>query len=1061
MHIRRNQINRYRKIVEGTLLIILVILPLTVLSGSDASLYEYQQASNGITNDILPTEITYSVLEEKNFIGNYSFDLESLADYIDSLYDTTQAIFFESVDGFSTSIATYEALAVLRIFGLDYYQFFSKWQDYEVAIAEKLVIDLEDEGGSGGFRLSQIVSNPSLEGTFGVANALWLMNQLTLQLKGKSHGIMNYTIRDTFDKSEFGFHEEGQEPTLKSTFQALSILDLVYKVVLEVQDLTTTPVVNQTIWDFMTNYSINIFNFIESFLVENTYFHDNTSSNSPIEETWYALQAISVLEQFSTLFGISLPKNLIDYQSQIQTWLPSFLKTTGVTKGGYGFSESATTKETGIIYAISHLLNITNDIDHIGALNFVNSSQFLKRENRTYITAEVIDIGGFGPNNLSHSQPEVNNRVNIHDTYYSSLVYLLSLSVFESINLDLETAYYQQNQLINRSNYIIQGEVTSINLGMKTFDYKSHGSLSLTTTIDNWEITHPSYSETNEAFTRESSAIYKVNIENDSNGDFNWTLGSHKIVNHLSIRNFPVIQSPVYLQNSTIIVGYAPMYDFGTTLIKPGFTVNATIYYQNRSVITYETLNVTEGSLSANLTSPNSQVVNLLSHEPLNITTNSFQFKIPFTNQSLLGTWDLSLRYNNSLSYLATYFPLEISDVVRLVNISKVPVYYPGNPMNLNVSLEYSNGYFTPKANASLLFISNETHIETFNVELSHSSGNVYTSIDQTCPIQFLSGFYNLSVKLSWNVSSTYQIIKVANSTLTDIQIGGTPILYQSAFATDHRGNLTLSDSYTVFYGESLNMTFEIGINTPSGTYNITDSEVDVIGGIVNVSEEVVFLQRFKMVQVNESIFMSGSINPNFVKTTFGTRFKIKSDWNKSYVYLRNPTNPSININYGIALSGDFSITNTQYYGTNKQGDYHVYAIDTSSVITISFEVINSEFNNIPVPNINLYGILDIEGKPGRLNQSLPSITSAIGDSDTHLYLLSIPPANLASNTYEITVYSTTGISPNLKIGTLSPGFKVVSTLTPSPIIQLHEALILIMVITFIGLVYLNLKRNS
>ncbi|MHA2389176.1 MAG: hypothetical protein ACXACW_10700, partial [Candidatus Hodarchaeales archaeon] len=117
--------------------------------------------------------------------------------------------------------------------------------------------------------------------------------------------------------------------------------------------------------------------------------------------------------------------------------------------------------------------------------------------------------------------------------------------------------------------------------------------------------------------------------------------------------------------------------------------------------------------------------------------------------------------------------------------------------------------------------------------------------------------------------------------------------------------------------------------------------------------------------------------------------------------------------------------------------------------------------NNIPVPNINLYGILDIEGKPGRLNQSLPSITSAIGDSDTHLYLLSIPPANLASNTYEITVYSTTGISPNLKIGTLSPGFKVVSTLTPSPIIQLHEALILIMVITFIGLVYLNLKRNS
>jgi len=161
-----------------------------------------------------------------------------------------------------------------------------------------------------------------------------------------------------------------------------------------------------------------------------------------------------------------------------------------------------------------------------------------------------------------------------------------------------------------------------------------------------------------------------------------------------------------------------------------------------------------------------------------------------------------------------------------------------------------------------------------------------------------------------------------------------------------------------------------------------------------------------------------------------------------------------------LVLSGEFSITSTQYYGKDKQGEYNVYAIDSSSVITVSFEVVNSEFNNIPVPNINLYGILDIDGKPGKLNQSLPSITSAIEDGETHIYLLSIPPANLKANTYVITVYSTTGISRNLEIGVLSPGFKVVSTLTPSPIIQLHEALILIMVISFIGLAYLNLKRN-
>jgi hypothetical protein len=1046
--------------MEGSLLIILVILPLTILSGSDPSLYEYPQTSDEYTSVVLPDEITYSVLEEKNFIGNYSFDLESLAEYIDSLYDTTQAIFFESVDGFSTSIATYEALAVLRIFGLDYYQFFSNWQNYEVAIADKLLDDLKDESGSGGFRLSPIVSNPSIEGTFGVVNSLWLMNQLSLHLNKKAQDIMNYTIRDTFDLTEFGFHENGRNPDLKSTFQALSILDSIYKVVFEVQDPTITPIVNQTIRDFMTNYAVNIFDFINSFLVDTTYFYDNTSLRSPIEETWYALQAISVLENFSTLLGISLPKNLIDYQLPIQSWLPLFLKDTGMTKGGYGFSESATTQETGIVYAISHLLNITEDIDHIEALKFINSSQFLKRENRTYIITEKIDIGGFSPNNLTHSQPDTSNRVNIHDTYYASLVYLLSLNVFDSINLNLETTYFKNYPQINQSNYFIQGEISSLYLGMTTFDYKSHGSLGLTTTIDNWKITHPSYSENNEVFTRESSAIYRINIENDSEANFNWTLGSHQIINHLSIRNFPVIQSPVYLLNSTIVVGYAPQYDFGSALIKPGLTVNATVYFQNRSVNTYEIANITSGSLSANITSPNDQIDNLLTYEPMNITANAFQFKIPFNNQSLLGTWDLSFKLNNSLTTLETFVPLEVFDVVRLVNITKLPAYYPGSPMNINVSLEYSNGFFTPDANASLLFISNETEDEVFAVNLSYSTSNVYTSIDQYSPTKFIAGFYNLSVKLSWKYSSAYQISKISNSTLTNIRIGGTPVLYQTAFVTDQRGDLPLSDSYTIYYGESLNITFVVGIDTPLGIFNITE-EVEMIGGLVNISKETEFIQRFKVLQVNESIFMSAYINPNLVETSFGTRFKIKSEWNNSYVYVGNPFNPSTNVNYEIILSGSFSISNIKYYSLDTDGGLPVYAIDTASVITISFEVVNSKHNDIPVPNINLYGILDIKGRIGKLNQSLPSITSAIEEIGTHIYLLSIPPASLAPNTYVISVYSTTGISPNLKVGDLNPGFKVVSTLSPEPIFEWYEALILIMVITLIGLLYVNLKKSS
>jgi hypothetical protein len=206
---------------------------------------------------------------------------------------------------------------------------------------------------------------------------------------------------------------------------------------------------------------------------------------------------------------------------------------------------------------------------------------------------------------------------------------------------------------------------------------------------------------------------------------------------------------------------------------------------------------------------------------------------------------------------------------------------------------------------------------------------------------------------------------------------------------------------------------------------------------------------------------MSAYINPNLPEMTFETRFKIKIKWNNSYVDLRDPLNPLEPISINLTLSGSFSVTNVEYYNSDNLDGLPIYAIDTTSVITISFEVVNLDFSNIPVPNINLYGVLDIEGRIGKLNQSLPSITSAIGEKNTQIYVLSIPPASLAPNTYIISVYTSTGISPNLKIGVLNPGFKIVSTLNPSPIIQLHEALILIMTVTFFALLYFNLRRNS
>jgi hypothetical protein len=1062
MVIHNRGINGYRRVFIGIFLIILIIFPLTTLSGSEISSYNNQSALNHFHKKSISSDSVIETLEEKNYIGNYSFDAENLNNYLDSLYDASAHAFLDSVSGYQTTISTYEALAILRILGLDFYQFSGGWQANEAAIVENFIDNLEDDSGSGGYRLYSEENIPSVEGTFGVVNTLRLMNELTLKLKPISPKLFNYIYNHSFDFDNFGFHEHDEVNNLKTTFEALSIIDIIYKVIFEITevDYDITIALNKSITNFMGNYSVEICNFINESLTNSSFFYDFIEYRSPIEDTWYALKSIAILEFFGDLLNVSLPLKLVDFQTSVRNWLNTLVKTEGLTKGGYGFSEAASVKETALTYAISDLLNTSDDINDSQALLFINSSQFLKRENRTYLTSEKLHLGGFGPNNLTFSNPNANKRINIHDTYYASIAYLFSGSIFESISLSMETSYYQNNPDINRSNYIIQGEISTIEMSFITFNFKSHGSLTLTSTIDNWNITHPIYNEKNIVFTGKDTALYTIDIANDSNLNYNWTLGLHTIINRISIRNLPVFTAPEYLLNSSIFVGYAPSYDFTPMFIQPGSIVNSTIFYQNRSLISNSINNITVGNLTASLTSPSGQSSDLFSYKPINDTIDAFEFKITFLNNSLLGTWYISISFNISDFKLEATLPLEVSDDIELYAIDKASEYYPGKSMNLNVSLAYSNNHFTPEANASIHFISNVTGFDTFNLSLTHVSDNEYTTSNEIIPSRLLFGSYNLSIRLSWNVSSGYQISTITNHTLENIQIKGLPVLFPILFKTDYR-NLSLSDSYTVYYGESVSFSFMVGLDTPSGFINVSTSNVDMMGGFVNGSDETKFLQLFDFSHNNESFFLNGLINPNFLNSTYGTRFKIKSDWNNSFVYVKTQGNLSMNYDFDVSLKGKFEIENVRYYTEEIQDELYVYAIDSSSVISISFEIINTDYSNIPVPNLNLYGILDIQGKIGDLNQSLPSIISAFDENNTHFYQLAIPPANLDLNDYQISIFTKTAIANDLMVGVLTPGFRIISTFNPQFPIALQDGFLLIMVVIFMGLLYQNLKKKD
>jgi len=630
---------------------------------------------------------------------------------------------------------------------------------------------------------------------------------------------------------------------------------------------------------------------------------------------------------------------------------------------------------------------------------------------------------------------------------------LLSGDIFNSIELSFETSYYKDNPYINRSNFIVQGERTEIEQVFTFYNYKSHGSLDLVSKVDTWNLSHPDYTETNENFRGKSNAAYIVKLENDSQANYNWMLGLHNISNMISIRNLPVIRSPISFINSTLFVGYATRVNFNQTSIKPGDNVTTTIFYQNRSVLTYSTQNITIGSVSANRTAPNGHDDTPLELTAINSSSEAVSFSLYFPNQSLLGTWELVLAFNQSDFKFITKFPFEVSDTIFFYNVSKTPEYYPGEPMNLNVSLKYTNGQFTPKANASIVFLSNYTKNEVFRLKLEHSNDNTtYTTRNQDCPTRFFYGFYNISIRLTWNTSEGYKTDSILNESLVNIHIKGIPMILPTSFNTNYR-KLTLLDDNQLYYGETINLTFSVGFKSMSEVNMLNGYNVTVTSGLVNNTEPDSFIQLFQTTQRNNTLYAIGLINPNLPNSTFGTRFQIQSEWNNTFVFLR--TNISNIAAYNFSLNGEFVITDVTYLASEESDGLSAYALDTTSVVLISFQINNKRLVNIPVPNLNLYGILDIQGT-GSLNQSLPSITSAIFQNGTSLYQLSISPTNLKPNKYEISIYTWTAIKPHLKIGQLNPGFKIVKTFNPRPIIQLHEALILISGLGVVVLSYLN-----
>ncbi|MHA2075672.1 MAG: hypothetical protein ACW97X_13715, partial [Candidatus Hodarchaeales archaeon] len=161
-------LKRKKRTFQVILLMILVFIPLSMKSNVVNAYEDHNDQIPNELTELLSENFKQEVKEDNSLIANNSFDIESLFHYIDKLYDDENNIFLESIDGYPTSVATYEAISILRYLGLDYYFFGENWQENENDITTKLLVEFKDADESGGYSLTPDLDYSSLDGTLGV-----------------------------------------------------------------------------------------------------------------------------------------------------------------------------------------------------------------------------------------------------------------------------------------------------------------------------------------------------------------------------------------------------------------------------------------------------------------------------------------------------------------------------------------------------------------------------------------------------------------------------------------------------------------------------------------------------------------------------------------------------------------------------------------------------------------------------------------------------------------------------------------------------------------------------
>lgn len=981
-----------------TLLLNLIVFSLILISISTQSAMNIAPTAKTNTEIILTEEtpIMNSIIEstittEEDSV-NSTFDFTNLYNYLARHYSSSEYA-FRDIDGFYTTIATYNAFMILKMTGLERYIVTDEALIYSQNLKNLRADDLR------GFAIQDSLE-PSLTGTFNVLSILELINRADFISNNRNS---SYYIKEdcltVINDDQITFKEvTEEEPSLESTYYGLKSLEILDS---QLEDSNLVKV---------ANYIASTW--------QDSYFEDKTDNNS-LMDSWFAIFSLEIIADHIDLGTTEIPP---DYRTEFISWL---FQQQDDLNGGFGIN-NATSYETGAALSILRKLNSLNDplLDQEKAVNLILSSQF---NNDTLYDG----YGGFSPTNETHFDDY--HFVTTETSFWSSLG-LYSVDYFiNSSTIVVETDYFRSSITKAEKYDLIQGEEANIYIRIMYNNSYSFTAGILDLDAPSWNITTP------ETLEEKNLNVYFYKYEVNVNGT-DWSLGNHSFSVSFEQRNISFFESTKRDYEFNLSVRLDLSFNYPTDenndgRLSPGEEISFNIRATNKT-LNEEIVYHPYGNITVTLFDPQGEEVSLLQTVyiwPENENNTFINVTLPA--QIHLGQFSIKIVHsNNSIILSTSEMQLTINDEVYLGIIGGNRVLYPGKSYTLNLTYYYKYSHkFPTDANISIGFVSSVNSETIFVEKLTRSLLSYIIAPQITVPNRMIMGEYNISSTVYWKrADGTYftNPKDAINNTLKTVTVVGLPVILEDENNVMH----PFDERTEVYYGESINVTVKIGILLPNDEVINVNESIKFRAEIINRTSKISLQFIDSELVDNETVRFLGEINSNLIPADdYSFRTQVYSRYNNSYISLYdNRTNGLFIVN--ISISGTLQL---------EVFEIPTYNPANTSVVILSAKVLCVESDNY-VSGLKLQAGIKKQG----VNESQTIYGVNIDNSS---YQIIIPISQLDDGIYTISIIRE--IDNNI-IGSFEIELNTVTKIEEIPIVSY---LILILSTVFIVLVIYNL----